>query len=144
VSLYDYEVSRRISATDPPFYALIMAAIRKADTVNTALLRAAFPDVYAEFQARYNAPGGQLDTDPTNLGAPGVDPDATETEGQPASTAGAPGAPKHTPFPPGARVQCVATRRAGTVTRVGGENHVIRWDDGGQSVERAALLRDAS
>lgn len=63
MSLYDYRASQQISATDPPFYALIMAAIRKADNHNTARLRAAFPDVYAEFEARYNAPGGVLSAD---------------------------------------------------------------------------------
>lgn len=62
MSLYDYRASQQISVTDPPFYALIMAAIRRADTRNTALLRAAFPEVHAEFEARYNAPGGTLPT----------------------------------------------------------------------------------
>ncbi|GAS90488.1 hypothetical protein [Mycolicibacterium brisbanense] len=64
MSLYDYEVSRQIGATDPPFYSLIMAAIRKADTHNAARLRSAFPEVHAEFAARYDAPGGVLPTDP--------------------------------------------------------------------------------
>lgn len=60
MSLFDYRASQQISATDPPFYALIMAAIRKADSQNAARLRMAFPEVYAEFEARYNAPGGML------------------------------------------------------------------------------------
>ncbi|KWX25633.1 hypothetical protein AFM11_05250 [Mycolicibacterium wolinskyi] len=64
MSLYDYEVSRQIGATDPPFYSLIMAAIRKADSQNAARLRNAFPEVHDEFTARYNAPGGMLPTDP--------------------------------------------------------------------------------
>jgi len=64
MSQHDYEVSKRI-AYDYPFYALIMAAMRQADTDNTARLRAAFPDVWAELQARYNAPGGVLPSDPT-------------------------------------------------------------------------------
>ncbi|SIJ61558.1 Uncharacterised protein [Mycobacteroides abscessus subsp. bolletii] len=63
MSLRDYRMSRQISATDPPFYALIIAAIRKADTQNTARLRSAFPEVYDEFAARYDAPGGVLPTD---------------------------------------------------------------------------------
>lgn len=63
MSLHDYRMSRQISATDPPFYALIMAAMRKADTQNTARLRSAFPEVYDEFAARYDAPGGVLPTD---------------------------------------------------------------------------------
>ncbi|OBF42834.1 hypothetical protein A5719_10345 [Mycolicibacterium peregrinum] len=68
MSLYDYRASQQISATDPPFDALLMAAIRKADTFNTARLRGAFPEVYDEFEARYNAPGGVLRTDPEAQG----------------------------------------------------------------------------
>jgi len=45
---------------DPPFYALIMAAMRKADSSNTDKLAAAFPDVWGELKARYHAPGGLL------------------------------------------------------------------------------------
>lgn len=60
MSLYDYQVSQQISEGDPPFYALIMAAMRKADTFNMAKLQRAFPAVYAEVSARYNAPGGML------------------------------------------------------------------------------------
>jgi hypothetical protein len=63
VSLYDYQASKRVDGADLPFYGLIMAAVRKADTANSFRLRTAFPDVYAEFQARYNAPGGILPTD---------------------------------------------------------------------------------
>lgn len=64
MSLFDYRMSKKISETDPSFYALIMAAIRKADTRNADLLRAAFPETYHELQARYNAPGGVLPGDP--------------------------------------------------------------------------------
>ncbi|MGJ6122705.1 hypothetical protein QN239_09025 [Mycolicibacterium sp. Y3] len=60
MSLYDYRASRQIAAADPPFYALIMAAIRKADTQNAARMSMAFPEVHAEFEARYNAPAGML------------------------------------------------------------------------------------
>jgi len=60
MNLYDYQVSQQISEGDPPFYALIMAAMRKADTFNMAKLQRAFPAVYAEVSARYNAPGGML------------------------------------------------------------------------------------
>lgn len=69
MSLYDYRASQQIGATDPPFYSLIMAAIRKADTFNTTRLRSAFPEVYAEFEARYNAPGGMLPDDHADGGA---------------------------------------------------------------------------
>jgi hypothetical protein len=60
MSLYDYEQSRKLSATDQPFYALIMAAMRRADTDNLTRLQSAFPEVWRELQARYNAPGGML------------------------------------------------------------------------------------
>ena len=45
---------------DPPFYALIMAAMRKADTRNLNMLKAAFPGVWKELEARYKAPDGFL------------------------------------------------------------------------------------
>mgnify|MGYP001592579225 CR=1 FL=1 len=61
MSYYDYITSLEIGASDPPFYALIMAAMRKADTSNTELLREAWPEVWDELYARYHAPGGALD-----------------------------------------------------------------------------------
>ncbi|MGP4054131.1 hypothetical protein ACTWP6_04795 [Mycobacterium sp. 4D054] len=66
MSLFDYRASQHIGVSDPPFYALIMAAIRKADSQNAARLRMAFPEIYAEFEARYHAPGGTLPTDREN------------------------------------------------------------------------------
>ena len=60
MSRFDYEKSLELSATDPPFYALIMAAGRKADSGNYSLLCAAFPETMIELQERYNAPGGVL------------------------------------------------------------------------------------
>ena len=56
----DYEESRRICAQRYPFYALVMAALRQADTRNFERLRAAFPEVERELAARYEAPGGEL------------------------------------------------------------------------------------
>jgi len=44
--------------SDNEFYALIMAAMRRADTDNQRLLREAWPEVWDELQLRYNAPGG--------------------------------------------------------------------------------------
>ena len=61
MSLYAYKVAQAISAEDPPFYALIQAAMRKADTQNLELLTQAFPLVRIELMARYNAPGGLLE-----------------------------------------------------------------------------------
>jgi len=60
MSHYDYEESKEISAKDPPFASLIMAAMRKSDTENTAKLRGAFPEIFNELQERYWAPGGLL------------------------------------------------------------------------------------
>lgn len=60
MSLYDYKVSKEISAKDYPFYALIMAAIRQADSDNVLLLESVFPEVYNELKERYYAPGGLL------------------------------------------------------------------------------------
>jgi len=57
---YDYEISRQLTASGLPFFGLIMAAMRQADTDNAAALREAFPETWAELQARYHAPGGIL------------------------------------------------------------------------------------
>lgn len=64
MSLYDYDRGRALAIADEPFYALIQAAMRRADSTNAAVLRAGWPDVWAELQARYNSPGGILPTDP--------------------------------------------------------------------------------
>ena len=63
MSRYDYEASKAIVAQDWPFYALIMAAMRQADTQTAYTLRNAWPHVWDELQARYNAPGGRLGDD---------------------------------------------------------------------------------
>lgn len=69
MSLYDYRASVDIASRDEPFYALIMAAMRKADTINTRLLRDAWPHVWDELQMRYEMPGGELpmDSEPVGL-----------------------------------------------------------------------------
>jgi hypothetical protein len=66
VTWFDYRESKRFGP-DPNFYALIMAAMRKADTPNAIKLRSAFPDLWDEVQARYNAPGGVIAGDPAGL-----------------------------------------------------------------------------
>jgi hypothetical protein len=53
---YDYEKSRQLIADDVPFHALIMAAMRKADSQNLATLRVAFPETWDELETRYHAP----------------------------------------------------------------------------------------
>jgi len=60
MSYHEYLVSRDISDSNPPFYALIMAALRQADTTNATLICACWPEVAAEFEARYNAPAGLI------------------------------------------------------------------------------------
>lgn len=64
MSRQHYEESKQIHAAGHSFYGLLMAAMRSADTENFEKLRASFPDMTAELQARYDAPGGVLPTDP--------------------------------------------------------------------------------
>jgi hypothetical protein len=64
MTLHDYSVSRELERADHPFYGLVMAAMRRADTDNLAKLIYAWPEVYAELDARYNAPGARLPDDP--------------------------------------------------------------------------------
>jgi hypothetical protein len=61
MSYYDYKTSLELSIKDPPFAALIMAAMRKADTSNTEMLKACWPEIYHELERRYHAPGGLID-----------------------------------------------------------------------------------
>jgi len=58
MGLIEYRQSLELSRDDPSIYALLMAAMRKADTNNTYKLKAMWPELYAEMQQRYNAPGG--------------------------------------------------------------------------------------
>lgn len=63
MSLRDYEISRKIGSQadwGEDFYALVMVLMRNADISNQAKLKAAWPDVWAELEERYNAPGGLL------------------------------------------------------------------------------------
>jgi len=60
MSWHEYEQSKQLQRFDYPFYALIMGAMRSADSENVAKLRAAWPDVWEELQARYHAPRGLL------------------------------------------------------------------------------------
>ena len=66
MSLHDYEQSIKISVHDHPFYALIMAAMRQADSDNVAILREAFPEVWNELQERYYASGGLIGEEVNN------------------------------------------------------------------------------
>jgi hypothetical protein len=60
MTLYDYQKSKEI---DAPFYTIIMAAMRKADSNNIEKLKCAFPETFDEFHKRYNAPGGIIEGD---------------------------------------------------------------------------------
>lgn len=77
MSLIDYKVSQQISADDPPFYAIIMAAMRKADTDNLRRLKQAWPHVWEELERRYHSPGGVLPEEdlPTGQDRRGTKPD---------------------------------------------------------------------
>jgi hypothetical protein len=69
MSKYDYHVSKKIAAQDYPFFAIIMAAARKADPRNLAALERAFPETVRELKDRYDAPGGILQRERTRSGA---------------------------------------------------------------------------
>lgn len=60
MSLYDYRMSLEIAKHDYPFYALIMAAMRQADTDNIERLKTMFPHIWRELERRYHAPAGIL------------------------------------------------------------------------------------
>ncbi len=66
MSLYDYRTSLSIGSMDarPSFYGIIMAAMRQADDRNISKLAQMWPETFAEFRLRYNAPGGVLTSDP--------------------------------------------------------------------------------
>ncbi len=61
MSYYEYLAAKKLRELDPPYYALLMAAMWGADSYNAATLRDAWPDVWDELQARYDAPGGLLE-----------------------------------------------------------------------------------
>jgi len=63
MSFYDYKESLKIAAQDYPFYALIMAAMRQADSDNAMRLKSMWPEVWADLEKRYHAPGGLLEGD---------------------------------------------------------------------------------
>ena len=63
MSFYEYEKGKAIMARNYPFYALIQAAMRQADSYNLEILKAAFPATWKELQMRYQAPGGIFEDD---------------------------------------------------------------------------------
>ena len=60
MSYHEYIWGREISTKDYPFYALIQAAMRQADTDNLEKLKSLFPETFRELQIRYNSSKGLL------------------------------------------------------------------------------------
>lgn len=60
MSRHDYERSGAIAASGEPFAALVMAAMRRADSANYERLKGAFPEIERELRERYHAPGGRI------------------------------------------------------------------------------------
>jgi len=67
-SRYDYMRGRELYAEDTPFYALIQAAMRRADTNNLEMLKDCWPEVWKELQERYDTPGGYLKEELAEMG----------------------------------------------------------------------------
>jgi hypothetical protein len=63
MSLHEYLYSRTLDKYDPPFYALLFAMMRKADSENVRLIRRDWPEKYEEFKARYHSGGGIIPED---------------------------------------------------------------------------------
>ncbi len=65
MSHHDYRQSLELELLthekDIGFYAILMCAMRRADTFNAFQLRVLFPKVWNELQQRYDAPGGRLE-----------------------------------------------------------------------------------
>lgn len=64
LSFHDYEVSRFLASGEVPFYGVVMAAMRLADSDNVEKLKSCFPETWTELGARYHARGGVLPDDP--------------------------------------------------------------------------------
>ena len=63
MSIHEYYHAVKLANDDTAFYALIMAAMMRADDKNSILLAEMFPETFAELTLRYNAPGGHLKDD---------------------------------------------------------------------------------
>lgn len=59
----EYQESQEIDRHGYGFYAIVMAAMLKADTANTHKLKHMWPWIYDELEARHNATGGHLSAD---------------------------------------------------------------------------------
>ena len=58
MTLYDYKCGKILEMNDAPFYSLIQAAMRRADTDNLRKLKHCWPEIWEELQERYHMPGG--------------------------------------------------------------------------------------
>lgn len=56
VDPYALKISRQLEKDDVPFYALIMAAMRRADTPNLLKLQILFPSSHEYLVHAYNCP----------------------------------------------------------------------------------------
>lgn len=63
MGLYEYFYSLGIVVSEPPFYAIIMAAMRNADSDNIEKLKLMWPEIWEELGKRYRSPGGILPKD---------------------------------------------------------------------------------
>jgi hypothetical protein len=63
MSLHEYLYSRTLDKYDPPFYALLFAMMRKADSDNVRIIKAMWSDKFEEFKLRYNSPYGVIPED---------------------------------------------------------------------------------
>lgn len=63
MSLHGFVRAMELVKADEPFYGLIMAAMAKADSENLVKLQVLWPEVWAELESRYHAPGGRLEED---------------------------------------------------------------------------------
>ena len=69
MSRFDYDRAERLFYdSDNSFRSLIMAAMLKADSKNFAKLKLAWPEIFKELQARYNAPEGILPSERRSSG----------------------------------------------------------------------------
>jgi hypothetical protein len=60
MSLHEYRTSQKLDEVDVSFYALIMAAMRRADSENAYRLRELFPATWLELQRRHHSPDGLI------------------------------------------------------------------------------------
>ncbi|MCK4521387.1 MAG: hypothetical protein KAU20_02350 [Nanoarchaeota archaeon] len=58
MGIYEYRAAFKLQ--NNPFYALIMAAMMKADSKNSLKLRTLFPEIWEELKRRNQALGGMI------------------------------------------------------------------------------------